>query len=183
MAPLVSATAIPEPQTEVETSVKPDPALITEESPAVFTSGRDISQVIEVVPVTVDHSPLTELKDSDVDNAVGQPEAIELQSEVELKPSETETTSSPAAERAVEIATGKTSGSDTADQQLHQVAEQEIIQPQFHAIPVTEDDRGHQVETVTSSGLDTAKHIEAKDTVVKEVGFNIFFSQGVADSL
>ena len=183
MAPLVPEVTIPETEIELEDSDKPDPALITEESHAA--SEREISQDIEVAPATVDHSPPAESEDPDVENAAGQPETIEVQSEVELKPGEAESMLSPV-EEAVKITTGETGDSDTDGQPLHQVAKQEIIRPQFDAIPIAEDDGEHQAKVITPpttlEGAGAVEHIEAKDTVVKEVGYKIFL-QGVADSL
>ena len=176
MAPLVPEVTIPEPEIELEDSDKPEPTLTTEESHAA--SEREISQDIEVAPATIEHSPLPESEDPDIENPVRQPEITELQSEVELKPGEAESMPSPVEEKAVEITTGKTGDSDIVDQPSHQVAEQEIIQPQFDVIPIVEDNGGRQGEVVTSStdseGVDTAEHIEAQDIVAKEVGFNIY---------
>jgi len=63
-----------------------------------------------------------------------------------------------------------------AAQQPHEIAEQEIFQPQPSVVPVAEDildDKENQLEVITSSTkleeFGMAEHTEEKDTVVREV--------------
>lgn len=178
MAPFVSEVAIPEPEVEIEAPTKQDLTSTAEESPAVFTSEPETSYAIEGTPAAIDHSLLAESGSPDDENAINQPETMELQSELEPRANEAEHMFSPV-EDTTDVADGKTSDSApilAAAQQLPEVASQEIFQPQSTAVLVTEDvldNRERQVEIITSSteleGFDTAENIEAKDVVVKEV--------------
>ena len=183
MAPPVSEVVIPEPEVELEAPAKHDLTSTAEESPAVFTSEPETSHAVEVAPATIDHSLLAESGIPDDENAVNQPEAMELQSELEPRATEAEHMFSPVEDKT-DVADDKTIDSApilAAAEQLPEVASQEIFQPQSTALPVTEDvldNREDQVEVITSStkleGLGTAENIEAEDFVVREVDSTCF---------
>ena len=183
MDPLVSEVTISEPEMEVEARAKAGPTSTTEESSVVFTSELETPQAMEVAPAPIDHSLLPEPESLDVKNTVSEPEAMELQSELEPKAIETESMSYPVKDKT-DDALGKTSDSApvlATAQQLHEVAVQEIFQPQSNVVPVAKDDGEIQAEVIPSSAkleeFSTAEHIEAKDTVVQEVNLTYFFAK------
>ena len=180
VAPPVSETAIPEPEVEIEAPAKHDLTSRVEESPAVFESEPETSQVVEVTPAAIDHSLLAESASHDDESTVNQPEATEVQSELEPRVSEAEHMFSPVEDKT-DVNECESVPILAAAEQLPEVASQEISQPQSTAVPVTEDvldNRENQVEIVTSStkleGLDTTENIEADDFVVKEVDLTCF---------
>ena len=170
----VSEVAIPEPEIETETPVKP---LTTEEPSTVFTSEPETSQVIEVVPSAVDHNPLAESEKPDVKNAVSQPETKEPKS------AEAEHIFSPQEETTIDVAADTTTDSAPihgATQHSQEIVAQEIFQPQSNTILVTEDvlgDRENEAEVITEptqfKGFTTT---EDKDIIVKEVNSTYFFT-------
>ena len=169
VAPLAPEAAISRPEIETEPPVK----LTTVEPLAVFMSEPETSQVIEVAPAAVDHSPLAESEIPDVENVVSQPETKEL------KPAEVEHIFSPQEETTIDVAADTTSDSASihgAAQHPQEIAAQEIFQPESNIILVMEDvlgDKGNEAELITEptklKGSTTTEDIEVKDIVVKEV--------------